>query len=213
MRAAIGLALAVALGAGAAGAAAGPGAGTADGADTCGVYPAADSSPYVLPYPAGKAYEVIQGNCAAKGGKWTHFDASRYAYDFGMPIGSQVVAVRAGVVVFVREHFSDRDHRPDQANALVVQHDDGTLALYGHLTRDGVLPDVGDRVRQGEVIARSGNSGQSPVPHLHFQVYLCGDSVPCPTLPVTFRNARPNPDRLERDRIYEAATPAAGDSL
>jgi murein DD-endopeptidase MepM/ murein hydrolase activator NlpD len=51
-------------------------------------------------------------------------------------------------------------------------------------------------VLQGDMIARSGNSGQSPFPHLHFDVQMCGlnlppnyNQLPCgQTLPVTFRN-------------------------
>ena len=54
----------------------------------------AADSPYVLPYPPGDGYTVIQSYC--------HDDGShenQLAYDFAMPLGSTVVASRSGVVI------------------------------------------------------------------------------------------------------------------
>ena len=44
------------------------------------------------------------------------------------------------------------------------------MALYSHLKHEGVLVRVGQRVRKGEPIALSGNTGYSTGPHLHFAV-------------------------------------------
>jgi murein DD-endopeptidase MepM/ murein hydrolase activator NlpD len=44
--------------------------------------------------------------------------------------------------------------------------------LYGHLSR--VLVREGQRVRRGEIIARSGNTGLSNGPHLHYEVRMNG---------------------------------------
>lgn len=74
--------------------------------DSCNGYPDPQSSAYVLPYEVGSAYEVIQGNCAPKGGVWSHFDTMKYAYDFGMPIGTPILASRAGTVIFVGKNLS-----------------------------------------------------------------------------------------------------------
>ena len=76
-------------------------------------------------------------------------------------------------MIFVREEFTDNQHGADQGNAVVILHADNTVALYGHMTQNGVLVEPGEQVTQGDVLALSGNSGQSPVPHLHFQVNAC----------------------------------------
>ena len=172
--------------------------------DICENYSDWQESEYILPYEPGSAYAVIQGNCAPKSITWAHYDNNRYAYDFGMPIGTPILAVRAGRVIFVRENFTDDQHEQEQGNALVVQHEDNTIALYGHMTQNGVLVGLGDHVEQGDVIALSGNSGMSPVPHLHLQVNDCADFNVCESVPVTFRNARPNNGRLLKDETYEA---------
>ena len=171
---------------------------------SCIGYSDSDTSQYILPYEMGAAYEVIQGNCAPKRAPWTHYEQERHAYDFGMPIGTKILASRAGTVIFVREQFTDNDHKQEQGNAVVVLHDDNTVALYGHMTQNGVLVELGQQVEQGEIIALSGNSGQSPVPHLHFQVNACPDFDACESLPITFRNALPNPGRLIQGEHYTA---------
>lgn len=113
---------------------------------------------YALPFPAGKEYECSQG-FDNQGG--TH--AGEYAADFEMPTGSAVTAARRGVVVFVGRGRRD-------AWAVRLRHDDGTYATYAHLTTNSETVDVGDAVDVGDTLAKSGDTGQSTGPHLHFQV-------------------------------------------
>ena len=180
---------------------------TAPGED-CGGFGDWRASPYVLPYPAGASYLVDQGNCAPPGNG--HRGAARYGYDFLTPIGSLIVAARAGVVVQVEESHFDGEVAPTGFdNLLVIEHADGTTALYGHLTHEGALVERGDRVEQSAPIARSGNTGNTGnKAHLHFSVAPCdpvarGTSA-CPTLPVNFRNTEPNPEGPMSGRTYRA---------
>jgi murein DD-endopeptidase MepM/ murein hydrolase activator NlpD len=169
------------------------------GAPDCGPWPEASTSPYVLPYAAGEAYLVIQGNCTPG----THAAGTRdgYAYDFAMPIGSTVVAARAGIVAELEERFADGNGVVTESNYVLVQHDDGTAAVYFHLTQQGVLVAPGRAVRQGEPIALSGQTGRAGIsPHLHFGVLGRGGL----TIPVTFRNTEAHPNGLQRGITYLA---------
>jgi hypothetical protein len=108
-------------------------------------------------------------------GKSTHLTPdSEYAIDITMPIGSAVHAARGGVVMDVEEDFNkggtDRDKFVDKANHVRILHDDGTMALYAHLDLASVSVRRGARVRAGQKIARSGNTGFSTGPHLHFAI-------------------------------------------
>jgi murein DD-endopeptidase MepM/ murein hydrolase activator NlpD len=188
------------------------GCGATDPEEPCGGYPDWESSPYVLPYGVGTAHEVVQGNCTpAEFDSWNSHGAYgpfggpwAFAYDFLMPIGTEIVAVRGGTVVFVWDEYSD--NYKEEGNSISIRHDDGTYAGYGHLTQHGALVEVGQQVTQGEIVALSGNSGPSDTPHLHFEVRPCEDlgTPACETLPVTFRNTRPNPTGLQRGEVYEA---------
>lgn len=91
------------------------------------------------------------------------------------------------------------------ANYLLILHEDGTLAMYGHLTHDGALVEIGAHVAVGQTIARSGHSGQSTAPHLHFEVMRCPlGAPPCESVPVLFRNTVPTPCGLEVGVSYPA---------
>jgi murein DD-endopeptidase MepM/ murein hydrolase activator NlpD len=170
----------------------------------CSNYTDPQSSQYILPYVKGEAHPVIQGNCAPEEYPWTHYGNQRFAYDFGMPINTMIIAARAGTVVFVRDNFTDNDHGKNQGNAIVILQEDGTYALYAHITNKGSKVKLGQVVKQGEEIAHSGNSGESPMPHLHFQVNACGDFIKCESLPISFRNALPVTNRLEKGVVYSA---------
>jgi murein DD-endopeptidase MepM/ murein hydrolase activator NlpD len=140
-----------------------------------------DDSPYILPYAPGKAYEVFQTYC----GPVSHGKDGQMSIDFLMPLGSEVVAARAGVVRRVHDREEDFG---SGLNVMFIEHDDGTSAFYGHLQRDSASVAVGDHVVAGQMIARSGASGTS-LPHLHFGVAGSWPVRLPDGVPVNFRNA------------------------
>ena len=126
-------------------------------------YPARGSSAYRLPFAAGVSRLCTQGNRGA----WSHYGWQEYAYDFAMPVGSDVLAARGGRVTTIDV---SHDGHGTQNNVLVIDHGDGTFGYYLHLMRGGSYVRVGQGVRQGERIAASGDVGYSTSPHLHFHV-------------------------------------------
>lgn len=165
---------------------------------TCDGYSDDASSPYVVPWVAGTVQKVGQGNC----GPASHYGTSKYAYDFDMAIGTQIVAARAGVVAEVVEDKKDGNGCAGDDNHIYIDHADGTRAEYLHLTENGALVDVGATVTQGQLIALSGNTGCSSGPHLHFQVNSGPDSRM--SVPVTFSNVGANRRGLQPDKTYTA---------
>ena len=172
--------------------------------DTCRGYAPWATSEYVLPYEPGGRFVISQGNCFIGG----HRGNGRYAYDFGMPIGTEIVAIAPGVVQFVDDSHPDGTGLSSDDNIVGIGHDNGTRANYTHIMQDGALVSPGDVVQQGQVIARSGDSGGTGgIPHLHLQVGPCADRSICGTLPITFRNTSPNPNGLLTGQAYRAGGP------
>jgi murein DD-endopeptidase MepM/ murein hydrolase activator NlpD len=81
--------------------------------------------------------------------------------DLAISPGSAVYAARAGEVV-------QAGYRGRHGRSITIRHDDGWSTVYSHLSKS--LVKVGDRVQQGQQIARSGNTGRSTGPHLHFEI-------------------------------------------
>lgn len=124
---------------------------------------------YTLPYEAGKKYRIVQGYFGA----YSHKE--RAALDFKMKRGTNIAAIRDGVVVRVKEDGDKggwaKKYRP-YGNNVVIQHSDGSRAGYWHLQKDGALVNVGDTVKQGQIIALSGKTGYAAMPHLHLLVWV-----------------------------------------
>ena len=125
--------------------------------------PAAQSA-YVLPYPVGTSYSVLQSYCD------TGSHVGQLAYDFLLPEGSTVTAARGGEVVAVLDQWPDSDWTGDHFNYVDIRHDDGSIGFYAHFQLQSVLVHVGDRVTTGQPLGKSGHSGTS-VADLHFGVY------------------------------------------
>ncbi|MFB4391292.1 MULTISPECIES: M23 family metallopeptidase [unclassified Pseudomonas] len=129
--------------------------------------PAQRPQAYRYPFPwRGGPFRMTQG----PNGGFSHFGPKgRYAMDIAMPEGTPIIAARGGVVVKVENRQSGRGTHPS-GNFVRVLHPDGTMGVYLHLMRGSVVVGEGQRVAQGELLARSGNTGNSTGPHLHFVV-------------------------------------------
>lgn len=110
-------------------------------------------------------------------GQASHGDIlNAYAVDFALLLGTPVKAARAGVVMEIVDEHPDqgglRRSDLDNANIVRVLHEDGSMAVYGHLLQHSVVVKPGQWLPAGAVIAQSGNSGYSHGPHLHFAVQI-----------------------------------------
>ncbi|MEV0640792.1 M23 family metallopeptidase [Streptomyces sp. NPDC050619] len=86
--------------------------------------------------------------------------------DFAVASGTQVLAVHGGTVA--KAGGNGAGDGPAYGNAIVIKHGNGTYSQYAHLSRIDVK--VGQVVKTGQHIARSGNTGNSSGPHLHFEI-------------------------------------------
>jgi hypothetical protein len=78
-------------------------------------------------------------------------------------------------------------------NLIVIRHEVAGVveySAYGHLKPGSVAVKVGDRVSAGQVIAAVGDTGDTPVIHLHFQINAGPDPFFDRSLPVSFANLR-----------------------
>ena len=144
---------------------------------------------YILPYEAGEEFVLGQSYCPTNP-NWGHY--MWFAYDFTMPIGTNIVAMRAGEVIATQEHNPDgnRTCGTNGENFVFIQHDDGTVATYIHLTINGALVEVGDMVEQGELIGISGDTGCSAGPHTHNTIFRqAGPYTRRYSMPFNFSNA------------------------
>jgi murein DD-endopeptidase MepM/ murein hydrolase activator NlpD len=119
----------------------------------------------------------------------THEGSGFYGYDFHVPENTPVLAMESGTVIRVIEHYetSHRDlSRVQEVNKVEVLHSDGSVAVYGHLKKDGVLPSLCEQVKAGQTIGFSGNTGFSSGPHLHVEVFRPTGKGDYQTMPLKF---------------------------
>jgi len=148
--------------------------------------------PYRLPLPPAGEFLIGQ----AFGGEFSHNEPANYhAVDISMPIGTPVHAARAGVVMDKARWFSGsglrREYHGHRANYVRILHDDGSMAVYAHLDYNGVSVRPGQQVRRGQVIGRSGNTGFSSGPHLHFVIQV-NRNMQLVSVPFEFEDAEGN---------------------
>lgn len=101
--------------------------------------------------------------------------------DFPVSIGTNVGASADGVVVISTAlRNSDGSYR-SYGEYIAIDHGNGVRTYYCHLSSRNV--NVGDTVKQGQIIGKSGSTGNSTGPHLHFEVRVNNTRVnPIPYL-------------------------------
>jgi murein DD-endopeptidase MepM/ murein hydrolase activator NlpD len=100
---------------------------------------------------------------AQAGGMW---QSTHSGQDFAVPNGTDVMAAHGGTVV--KAGGNGAGDGPAYGNAVVIKHGNGTFSQYAHLSRIDVK--IGQVVKTGQHIAKSGNTGNSSGPHLHFEI-------------------------------------------
>ena len=130
-------------------------------------------------------------------------DVTSY-WAYGMP----VLAVAPGVVTEVVNTFSDSVPTVNPniggegapGNHVILDIGNGRYVAYAHLKRDTINVVVGQRVHVGQQIANLGNTGNSFLPHLHFQLMNRSSFAQSHGLPFVFNT------QLLEGRISEADT-------
>ena len=92
-----------------------------------------------------------------------------YCYD------KAVLAPADGTVEDINDGIEDNqigqvDLLNNWGNTIIIKHGEGLYSKLSHLKSKSITVKRGEQVKQGQIIARCGNSGRSPVPHLHLQL-------------------------------------------
>lgn len=94
--------------------------------------------------------------------------SAHYGVDFGVPTGTEVRAAGAGKVVMAENRIST-------GWSIVIEHMPGLFSLYYHLNEMNC--NVGDLVKPGDLIGKSGATGLATGPHLHWEFRVNGEAI------------------------------------
>jgi urea transporter/murein DD-endopeptidase MepM/ murein hydrolase activator NlpD len=149
--------------------------------------------PIVISLPFTGKWSVYQ----AFDGEWTHKGLYQYAYDFvkivddksykddGLFVedyyafGQSITAPISGYVVYCRHDLRDNyigevDNINNWGNYVIIKSDLGVFVEISHLLQHSLTVHIGSYIKRGDIIAKCGNSGYSPQPHIHIQVQETG---------------------------------------
>ena len=131
--------------------------GTANlGGSTCGEGPVG-STAFIWP----SANHFISGN---------DYWSGHLGIDIAAGLGAPVWAADAGVVTIAQGGWNG-----GYGNVVMIDHGNGWITVYGHLSQINVVPCQG--VAQGQIIGLAGSTGNSTGPHLHFETRLNGGFI------------------------------------
>jgi murein DD-endopeptidase MepM/ murein hydrolase activator NlpD len=191
-------------------------------------------TPLRLPFRG--AWTVLWGGRTVAENRHAVSADMRYAYDFLVVRGEKsfegdgahreqyycwgrpILAPGDGLVV---EAVSDiPDNTPGMVNPetlygnhIVLDHGNGEVSLLAHLQRGSLQVQRGQAVRQGDVLARCGNSGTSTEPHLHYQLMNGRRYLKSFGLPAQFQSYLADGQRVSRGeptrgQVIEAIEPS-----
>ena len=106
----------------------------------------------------------VQGKITSQFGKrgWMSFHSG---IDIAAPKGTPVMAVADGLVIISAHSL---DGYSGYGKVIIIEHGDGIKTLYAHNKNN--LVEIGECIREGEIIAEVGSSGNASGSHLHFEI-------------------------------------------
>jgi murein DD-endopeptidase MepM/ murein hydrolase activator NlpD len=131
-------------------------------------------SMYRFPFPSGTP---AQKHFSLE----SHIGRDKHAIDFLISEGTDICAPREGKILLIKDDSEKGGPHPsfaNDANYVVIGHNDGERSLLIHLQKGSVRVRTGDTVSVGQVIARQGSTGWTTQPHVHFAVYRNGITIP-----------------------------------
>ena len=159
---------------------------------------------FLLPFRCDETYTVTQGNNS----NFSHNgDYSAFAFDFSMPLRTPMLATRRGQVSHAYGGTQPGDPCYEgggrgcinEANYVVISHEDGTSTLYAHLSHVSV--GVGEDVSQGQEVGATGTTGWSTGPHAHVvREESCGRAF-CNSVAMAFADVPDDGVPAEGDRV------------
>lgn len=128
-------------------------------------YEGGTSSGFIWPCPS---YKTISSYFGARPQPVPGASTNHKGVDLSAPYGSAILAVADGVV-------TTSTYSSSAGNYIVIAHGDGLSTVYMHAS--ALLVSVGEKVSQGQTIAKVGSTGYSSGNHLHFGVIKNGTYV------------------------------------
>lgn len=170
---------------------------------------------YQLPFEG--EWTVINGSCEKEFSHSWAIPTQRYAYDFVVMdnegkthlddnakltsygcYGKNVLAPADGVVISIGNICDDEKPFEDgsievtakdiRGNYVLIKHAEKEYGFIGHLQPQSITVKIGQKVYQGEVIAKCGNSGNTSEPHIHFHLQDGISFFTSAGIPITFQN-------------------------
>jgi len=165
----------------------------------------------ILTFPFSGVWSILQGN----NGEWTHKDVGRFAWDFivrderkhqasgfGLELtdfyafGLPVIAPAPGTIYSIENQVEDNppgeaETERNWGNYVIINHGNGEYSELSHFKQYSIMVVPGQYVQRGDIIGYCGNSGRSPVPHIHFQLQNIPE-VGAPTIPSAFSEGMVN---------------------
>lgn len=147
-------------------------------------------TPIPIHLPFHGEWTVTQGH----NGKYTHKDSWRHAWDFEIKndeektykdsgdfiedyycYGKNIIAPAEGVIEEIVDDIPDNiigeiNLEYNWGNTIIIKHSEYLFTKLCHLKPKSIEVQVGQKVKPGDLLAKCGNSGNSPYPHLHFQL-------------------------------------------
>jgi murein DD-endopeptidase MepM/ murein hydrolase activator NlpD len=111
-----------------------------------------------------------------------HKDKFEHAIDIFVPVETEIIAVQDGTVIEIidgNDLYGQNDEYVDKMNYFSILHENNEVSQYVHILKYSLLEmniKVGDKVKKGQVLGKTGRNGYMSHDHLHFVIFKIENS-------------------------------------